>query len=332
MSDARTDGSSFSRTGHDETPKASIIVVNWNTRELLLQCLRSIRECTPDVSIQIVVVDNASTDRSADAVAAQYPDVTLVRSTENLGFARGNNLGFDSAVGDYLVLLNSDTIVLSGAIQRLVEYLDQHPDVGAAGGMQLNAKGEFSPSGNWFPNMWTDLSVVVGLHRYRWWFLKRRHSLARLWFQTETGDVDWLSGSFVAVRRDVINEVGPLPAEFFMYGEDVEWGWRMKEAGWRRVYVHGAPIIHLENRSAEQLFGEERAKKMLDGFYTFARRHRNGIGWRISWLALACYWISMAAKARLSKGRETRSTARALCSYARRHLDQALGRVPPIGR
>jgi GT2 family glycosyltransferase len=314
--------------------KASVVIVNWNTRELVLQCVDSIK-CSTALPLQIVVVDNGSHDGSADALAAAHPDVTLVRAGENLGFARGNNLGFRHAHGEHLVLLNSDTIVLPGAIDALVRYLDAHPDVGAAGGQQLDGNRQFSPSGNWFPNVWIDLSVVVGLHRLRWWLINHRVPIARLWGRLETGDVDWLSGSFVAVRRRVVDEVGPLPEEFFMYGEDLEWGWRMKQAGWRRVYVHGSPIIHLENRSAEKLFKSEKPHRLLDGFYTFARRHRNPVGWRVAWLALAAYWGALSLRWEL-RGRSgtdmaARSTARALRSYARRHLDQLLGRVPPIG-
>jgi GT2 family glycosyltransferase len=281
---------------------------------------------------QVVVVDNASGDGSAEALAAGHPDVTLVRSAENLGFARATNIGFTHATGEFLVLLNSDTIVLPGALEALVDHLRRHPDVGAVGGMQLDAERNFHPSGNWFPSAWVDLSVVVGLHRLRWWFLERGHPLARLWFETKTGDVDWLSGSFMAVRRQVVEEVGPLPEEFFLYGEDLEWCWRMKQAGWRRVYLHGTPIVHLESRSAALRADSQR--RMLDGFSAFARRHRNPLGWRVCWLALAAYWTALAlrwgVRARLGRDASAGATARSLRGHARRHIDHVLGRIPAI--
>ncbi len=315
-------------------PRASIVVVNWNTRALLLQCVQSLEETTRDFPVEIVVVDNGSTDGSADALAARHPNVTLVRSDENLGFSRGNNLGFRHATSDVFILLNSDTIVLPNAIRALVEYLDAHPDAGAVGGQQLDADCVYRPTGNWFPSFWVDLSVVVGLHRHRWWLLERNSPLARLWFRPDTGDVDWLAGSFMAVRRRVIDEVGPLPEEFFMYGEDIEWAWRMKEAGWRRVYLHGAPIIHLKNRSADLLFKNDKPHRVLDGFFTFAARHRNPVEWRASWLLLASYWTAIAARwelrGRLRGNDEMRATARNIRSYAKRLVDQVLGRVPPI--
>jgi hypothetical protein len=316
-------------------PRASVVVVNWNTRELILQCVASIKKAEPELLLKIVVVDNGSSDGSADAVEAAHPDVCLVRSGENLGFAKGNNLGFRHAEGDYVVLLNSDTIVLDGAISRLVQYLDEHSDVGVVGGQQLDGTGRFSPSGNWFPSIWTDLSVVTGLHRFRFWFLDKKLPLAKLWFQTDTGEVDWVGGSFVAVRRRVLDEVGNLPEEFFMYGEDVEWCWRIRDAGWRIAYVHGAPIVHLENRSADQLFKSQKGHRLLDGFFTFAYRHRNPIEWRFSWLALAAYWTAMSARfavrGALRGDASAGEQARVLRSYAWRHVEQVLGRVAPIG-
>lgn len=330
MSSTRTDGPKEKRR-----PRASVVIVNWNTRDLILQCVASIKRAEPKLPLQIVVVDNGSADGSADAIAAEHPDVTLVRSLENLGFARGNNLGFRHAEGEYIVLLNSDTIVLDGAISRLVEYLDEHADVGVVGGQQLDGDGNFCPSGNWFPSLWTDLSIVVGLHKHRWWFLEHKLPLARLWFQTETGDVDWVGGSFVAVRRRVLDEVSVLPEEFFMYGEDVEWCWRIKHAGWRIAYVHGAPIIHLENRSADLLFKSQKPHRTLDGFFTFAHRHRHPLEWRFSWMALATYWMLMAARhrvrGRLRRDPQATELSRVLTSYAWRHVEQVLGRVSPIG-
>jgi GT2 family glycosyltransferase len=290
------DGTDVTTAAGRTRPRASLVIVNWNTRDLILQCVASVKSAEPTLPLKIIVVDNASSDGSADAIAAHHPDVCLVRSGENLGFAKGNNLGFRHADGEYIVLLNSDTIVLPGAISRLLRYLDDHADVGLAGGHQLDAQGRFAPSGSRFPSIWIDLSVVVGLHRLRYWFLDNQLPVTRLWFETRTGDVDWVSGSFAAVRRCILDEVSALPEEFFMYGEDVEWCWRIRHAGWRIAYVHGTPIIHLENRSTDKLFKTEKPHRLLDGFFTFAYRHRNPVGWRVSWMALASYWLLMSVR------------------------------------
>src|SRR4028119_745890 len=146
-------------------PRVSVVIVNWNTRELTSHCIATLKETLENLPAEIIVVDNDSADGSADYIAAEHPDVCLVRSKENLGFARGNNLGFEYARGEYLVLLNSDTIVLPGAVQRLVEYLDEHPELAAVGGEHRNNEREFVPEGYRFPSLWIDLSIAAGLYK-----------------------------------------------------------------------------------------------------------------------------------------------------------------------
>jgi GT2 family glycosyltransferase len=318
-------------------PKVSIIILNWNTRELTLQCLSSLKQTLGDFPAQLIAVDNDSTDGSADAIAKDHPDVCLVRSPENVGFARGNNLALPEAQGQYIFLLNSDTIVLPGAVQHLVNYLDEHPEIAAAGGEHLTAEDEVVPHGMFFPSLWSDLSMALGLRKFGRLLLKRRSRLALLWYPLDTREVDWLSNSFVAIRREAIDRVGPLPEEFFLYGEDVEWYWRFREAGLRVAYVAGAPIVHLANRSSDQLYkGNEKSYRYLDGFYTFAARHRNPISWRLGWLANSLYWTALATRScghYLITGRaDAAEKARMLWAYARYHVDQVTGRVPPIAR
>ena len=319
-----------------QRPKVSIVILNWNTRELTLQCLESLKQTLGDLPAQLIVVDNDSTDGSADAIAKNHPDVSLVRSPENVGFARGNNLAFPQAQGQYIVLLNSDTIVLPGAVQHLVSYLDEHPEIAAAGGEHL-IENEVVPHGMFFPSLWSDLSLAVGLRKFGPLLLKRRSPLALLWYPLDTREVDWLSNSFVAIRREVIDQVGPLPKEFFLYGEDIEWYWRFREAGLRVAYVAGAPIIHIANQSSNLLYkGNEKLYRYLDSFYTFATRHRNPVSWRLGWIANFLYWSTLATlwRARyLMTGRaEAAEKARMLWAYARYHIDQVTGRVPPIPR
>lgn len=319
-------------------PRVSVVIVNWNTRELTSKCIASLKETLGDLPAEIILVDNDSADGSADYIAEHHPDVCLVRSTENLGFARGNNLGFKYAHGEYLVLLNSDTIVLKGAVQRLVEYLDAHRDVAAVGGQHLNGEGDFVPTGLFFPTLWSDLSVAAGLNKFGPWLLKKNLRAASLWYAVETQAVDWLSNSFVAVRREeVLTQVGPLPEEFFLYGEDIEWYWRMREAGLRVCYVHGAPIVHLENKSSNQLY-QNNAKhyRYLDAFHVFAARHRNPVSWRLGWVAKALHWGALGTRdylrGRLTKNEDALQRAHWLRSFARYHIDQVVGKVAPIAR
>jgi GT2 family glycosyltransferase len=323
-------------TAKGGAPRVSIVIVTWNTRELTAQCIDNLKATLEELPAEVIVVDNDSTDGTADYIAAHHPDVILVRSEENLGFARGNNLGFKYAHGEYLVLLNSDTIVLPGAVQRLVGYLDEHPEVVAVGGEHCNGEREFVPEGFRFPSLWIDLSIAAGLYKFGPWLLKRRSRLARLWYTWDTEEVDWLGNSFVAVRREVLDQVGPLPDEFFLYGEDVEWYWRMRQAGLRVAYVHGAPIVHLENKSSNQLYRSDKPYHFLHASYVFAARHRNPLGWRIGWLAKALHWgaqgIRWHVRGLLKKDEAALEQARWLRSFARHHLDQVTGRVPPTPR
>jgi GT2 family glycosyltransferase len=321
----------------EQRPKVSVVILSWNTRELTLQCIASLKQTLGQLRAQIIVVDNASSDGSADAIAAAHPDISLVRSAENLGFARGNNLGLPYAEGQYICLLNSDTIVLPGAVQRLVEHLDEHPEFAAVGGEHLGPEGEHLPSGVFFQSLWGDLSLAMGLDKFGPWLLQRKSRLARLWYAVDTREVDWLSNSFIAVRREVIDQVGPLPAEFFLYGEDVEWYWRMRQAGLRVAYVAGAPIIHLINQSSNQLYeGNDKSMRYLDAKYIFAARHRNPVAWRVGWLANAAYWTVLGTRWRLVElltGRkDAGARGRMLWKYARYHVDQVTGKVPPIPR
>ena len=315
-------------------PKASIIVLNWNTRELTLQCVASLKETLGDLPAEIIVVDNASSDGSADAVASLHPDVCLVHSPANVGFACGNNLGFRHATGKYLVLLNSDTVVLPGAVQKLIEFLEERPEFAAAGGQHLNEQREFVPTGHPFPSLRHDLSVATGIDALGKRLLSKNSRLANYWFAVDTQEVDWVSNSFVAVRREMIEKIGGLPEEFFLYGDDVEWYWRMRQAGGRVAYVHGAPILHLECQSSTGLYGSEKPFRNLDGLYTFAFRHRNLVTWRLGWLAFAVFWGSLGVKwtvrALLTKDEAAWKMARWLRSYSRYHIDQILGRVEPI--
>ncbi|MDQ1522795.1 MAG: hypothetical protein QOG00_1669 [Pyrinomonadaceae bacterium] len=318
-------------------PRVSVVIVNWNTRELTGQCIASLKESLGELPAEIIVVDNDSSDGSAEYIEEQHPDVRLVRSGANLGFARGNNLGFKYARGEFLVLLNSDTIVLAGAVQRLVEYLDAHADVAAVGGQHLNGEGEFVPTGLRFPTLWSDLSVAAGLNKFGPMVLKKNRKLARLWYVVETQEVDWLSNSFVAVRREVLDQVGPLPDEFFLYGEDIEWYWRMREAGLRVCYVHGAPIVHLENKSSNQLYkNNDKHYRYLDAFHVFAARHRNPLSWRLGWVANALHWGALGVRfylrGRLNHDEDALRRAEWLRSFARYHIDQVTGKVAPIAR
>jgi GT2 family glycosyltransferase len=235
----------------DAVPDLSVVVLNWNTRDLLLACLHSAGPVLDSASYQWIVVDNGSSDGSAQAVAEQFPSVEVVARPDNGGFSVGCNAGLRLARGRHVMLLNSDTEIREGALELIVQYLDDNPDVGAVGPRLLNPDGTIQASCRTFPGFQTALfhrkSLLTRL------FPGNRYSRAYLMTDMDrTGptDVDWVIGAALAVRREAMEQVGLLDEGFFMYAEDVDWCWRIRQAGWRVVYLPAATILHHYEKSA----------------------------------------------------------------------------------
>ena len=273
----------------------SIIIVSWNTKHLLQQCLRSLEEhveafkpsaagprsnACPDRSrrVETFVVDNASTDGSADMVRERFPGVHLIESEENLGFARANNRAIRRSGGRYVLLLNSDTLVREGAITRMLSFMDRHRQVGVLGPALLNDCGDVSPSWAQFPTL---VSELFERHpRTRKPFLDHMRSSQ----DSNAYEVDWMAGACLLVRRQAIDQVGLMDERFFLYSEETDWCRRIKSAGWLNVYYPEARVVHVEgassvrdrprtllllNRSkilyAEKHFGSQRASALRVG-------------------------------------------------------------------
>lgn len=232
--------------------KLSIAIASWNTVNLLDQCLESVYRTSADLDFEIIVVDNASKDGSADMVASKYPDVKLLQNRVNLGFAAACNLAFKHSEGRYFLLLNTDTIVLDNAFKALVEFMDAHADAGATGCRLLNRDGSLQRSCSEFPNLLTELFDALYLSKL---FPKSkffaRYSMA-YWDFNDTREVDFAGGSCLIVRRETIEEVGLLDESFFMYTEEADWCYRMQQNGWKVYFYPGAQIIHLGGESAKR--------------------------------------------------------------------------------
>jgi GT2 family glycosyltransferase len=227
----------------------SVIIVNWNTKDLLDQCLGSLT--LPGVrSIETIVVDNGSSDGSSEMVEDKFPQVKLIRSHENLGFAKANNLGIRNSSGRYISLVNSDVRVLPGCLDALADYLDRSPSVGIVGPRILNADMTLQSSCRRFPTIWNNICSAVGLATA---FPKTRVFSGEhmLYFPHDRiTPVDVLVGCFWMTRRTVMEAVGPLDEDFFMYGEDVDWCRRCWKAGWKVVLLPDAQAIHHRGASA----------------------------------------------------------------------------------
>jgi N-acetylglucosaminyl-diphospho-decaprenol L-rhamnosyltransferase len=221
---------------------ATVILLNYNTRHLLLDSLQKISADLLAAGWQVIVVDNGSSDGSAQAVAARFPQVTLVVSEQNVGFAAGNNLGLQQARGDTVILLNTDVLVTAPQLQALADYLSAHPTVGAVSPGLRTAAGEpqsFAYGGDPSPRY----LLRRGLRRLL------RSGPLHDWAVTSPIDVDWVSGACLAVRTTAYMQVGGLDERYFLYFEDVDWCDRIRQAGWRVVYNPMIQVVHLGGQS-----------------------------------------------------------------------------------
>ena len=228
----------------------SILIVNWNVRDLLRDCLRSIERGRGDLAVEVIVVDSASADGSAAMVAAEFPWVTLLPQAENVGFPRGNNIALAQARGDTVLLLNPDTVVLGDALTVLVDYLHTHPDVGVVGAQLLNPDGSVQSSRRRFPTLATGFLESTWLEGLVPGVLRRYYALDLP--DDATADVDWLTGACLMVPRAVYERVGGLDEAYFMYSEELDWCRRIRADGWRVVYHPAARVVHHVGKSSEQ--------------------------------------------------------------------------------
>lgn len=220
----------------------SVIIVTYNSRGLTLACVASVlaEQARGGPQTELIVVDNASTDGTADALRELAPGANVLVQGSNLGFARGNNVGLAAARGRYLLLLNSDTEVRAGALAALVAFMDSHAESGACGPMLLNPDGTLQPSGRDLPTLGSLFADMTKLHR-----LRRRNLYAQVGRDYgEVAAVGELSAAALLVRRTVYEQVGGLDPAFFAYYEDVDWCKRIGDAGYRIYYVPAARIMH----------------------------------------------------------------------------------------
>lgn len=221
----------------------AIVIVSYNTRDMLRDCLRSIGPALDGLSAQVFVVDNNSSDGSPQMVAEEYPSVDLTVNATNAGFAAANNQALARATARYVLLLNPDTEAEPGSLRTMVEFLDAHPEAGACGPMLLNTDGSLQKSGARFPTLWSEFAGHAGI----WRLAPRWHDLKLRWGRddfTHVAEVDHVSGACLMVRSDVMARVGPLDERFFMFYEEVEWCLRIKRAGWKVYYVPDARVTH----------------------------------------------------------------------------------------
>jgi len=252
-------------------PDVSIVIVSWNTRDLLLDCLQSLR-AVAGVSTEVFVVDNDSQDGSPSMVAAEFPGVRLIQNQENRGFSRAANQGLALAQGRYRMLLNSDTRVPEGALRRLVAHLDAHPRVGACGPQLRHFDGTLQPTGRAFPTL---LASMVAITPVPGWVRRATADRFERRDYDRTCEVDELCGAALCLRSEALAQVGLLDEDFFFFGEDVDLCWRLHDAGWKVVYLPEAVLEHGWGGSWRKT--RERTSLMIQRAYVLLmRKHRPG--------------------------------------------------------
>lgn len=267
----------------------SIIIVSWNTRDLLAHCLQSLEACAVNggrFSVETFVVDNASTDGSLQMVRERFPHVHLIENGQNVGFARANNQAIPQSKGRYIVLLNSDTEVFPGAFEAMVAFMDAHPDAGGCGPMLLNADGTLQSSCH--PMLTPEREF------WRLMFLDRIWPTATYaqtrWDSSTPRQVEVIKGACFLLRREALNQVGLLDDQYFMYTEEMDLCYRLLAAGWTLWWVPGAKVKHYGEASSRQMAEEMyiqlyRSKAQFHRKFGGSRRAEHFK--RLLWLA---YW------------------------------------------
>lgn len=274
--------------------KLSVIIVNFNSRELLRECLDSLLASAGGIDSEIFVVDNRSTDGSPEMVQNEYPRVRLIRNAENVGFAKANNQALRVCKGEYVLLLNNDTVILEDCIERMLEFMDAHPQAAMAGCRILNPDGSLQVSTYNFPSLARIFLRAYGIKnlipRQAW----ARRLIARYspryvqakipwyWDHRQVRQVDIVKGAFCLVRSSAIAEVGLLDETTFMYWEETDWAYRMKKAGWEVYFVPDATIIHRGgNKDKDRAFSSFLLLEKNKGLLNFTRKHFSALSFRL---------------------------------------------------
>lgn len=264
----------------------SVIIVNYNSKSVLKDCLNSILDSHPDFPFEVTVIDNAS-DESIDDLQLGFPNFDFIFNKRNMGFASANNVGISRTSGKYVLLLNPDTIVNSGSLQPMIAYLDGHPDVGIVGCRIFNDKGEVEHSTHTFPTVGKEfihanefVKRFIGYDSVTGRMLAKilgMKSFGSYWDHDAEKVVDHVTGACMMVRREAIGKAGLLDEAFFLYNEEVEWSYRIKQAGYSAVFLPNSNIVHLFGHSTKQRVQKQFVNALLveryRGMLYFFQKH-----------------------------------------------------------
>lgn len=272
----------------------SVVIVNWNTKKLLEDCLSSIYEFTKNIEFEVIVVDNGSADGSPAMVKKRFPKVKLIENSENLGFTKANNQGIKIAKGKFILLLNSDTYLIENSLRKLLDKARSiGKNLGALGPLLLNENRSIQQSVGFFPNLPQILWWMSFLDDLPGGTLLNPYHIDHDSFYRNDQKVDWVTGAAILVPKSVIDRVGPLDEEIFMYGEEVDWCFRIKKAGFEVYFTPETKIVHIGRGSAQKtatgaILGEYK------GIVYFYQKHKGAVS-----LQIARFLLKMGALLRI---------------------------------
>jgi hypothetical protein len=293
-------GNSTNLTQDNAVFDVSVIVVAWNVKNLVRDCLKSVYEQTSGITFEVIYVDNGSKDGTVEMVAREFPRVRIIINDENKGFIVANNQAIEVSKGRYVLLLNSDTIVLDNAIAKTVQFADSHPDAGVVGCKVLNSDKTLQRTCFMYPSALNTLLSATYLYKV---FPKSRffgRELMTWWDFSEVREVETICGCFSLVRRKAIEQVGLMDERYFVYGDDPDWCYRFAKAGWRILFTPDARIIHYGGQTTNRM--ADRFKLQLYGSkLIFMKLHGSPLKFYFAcfltgsfFLLRAPYWFAVA--------------------------------------
>jgi GT2 family glycosyltransferase len=254
--------------------KLSIIIVNWNTKPLLGDCLHSIYNETKNILFEIILVDNGSTDGSMEMVEREFPKVKLIINHENLGFTKANNQAIKESKGEYILLLNSDTQIKDSAIEKTVDYISRNKKVGILGCKLINPGNVVELSCRTFPEpeiVWYINNPFKRIYHEKSTFKKY---FMNNWKHDQIQEVDWVTGAYLLTRREILMDIGLLDESYFTYFDDIDLCWRVKIKGWKIIFLPYAEVFHVKGYTDRKKSFSDRATIMqLKGFLMFSEKH-----------------------------------------------------------
>lgn len=254
----------------------SVIIVNWNAKQLLIECIDSVIKDFGDLEVEVIVVDNDSTDDSVQSVRDTFKSVIVIENSENLGFSKANNIGIKQSSGKYICLINSDIIVKKGCLKNMFEYMERNISIGMLGPKLLNTDESIQTSCKKFPTIWNNITRTFFLHKL---FPKSSFFSSEemnYFLHDRIKQVEALAGAFLMVRRKAISKIGLLDEAYFFYSEDIDWCKRFWEKGWKVVFFPKAVCIHHDGGSSKKTPVAFHLR-LIQSKFIYMKKHHNTI-------------------------------------------------------